>query len=62
MGGACGNLIDRFLMGKVVDFLDFYINNMHWPPFNIADSAISIGMVIFAGNIFLKDKIKKEIM
>jgi signal peptidase II len=54
IGGACGNLIDRFLMGKVVDFLDFYIKNMHWPPFNIADSAILVGMVIFAGHIIIK--------
>ncbi|MFH1154643.1 MAG: signal peptidase II [Pseudomonadota bacterium] len=46
-GGAVGNLIDRFRFGQVVDFLDFYIGNHHWPSFNIADSAISIGMAIF---------------
>jgi signal peptidase II len=45
-GGAVGNLIDRFRFGKVVDFLDFYIGTAHWPAFNIADSAISIGMAI----------------
>jgi signal peptidase II len=46
-GGAVGNLIDRFRFeGKVVDFLDFYIKNYHWPAFNVADSAINIGMVI----------------
>jgi signal peptidase II len=50
-GGAIGNLIDRFLYGKVVDFLDFYIGSAHWPAFNIADSAISIGMAILIGHI-----------
>ena len=45
-GGALGNLIDRFRFGKVVDFLDFYVGSLHWPAFNIADSAISIGMGI----------------
>ncbi|MBF0103336.1 MAG: signal peptidase II [Desulfobacterales bacterium] len=46
-GGAIGNMIDRLRYGKVVDFLDFYIGTFHWPAFNVADSAISIGMVIF---------------
>lgn len=45
-GGAIGNLIDRFRFGKVVDFLDFYYGTVHWPAFNIADSAICIGMGI----------------
>jgi signal peptidase II len=45
-GGAIGNLIDRFRFGKVVDFLDFYVGTAHWPAFNVADSAISIGMAI----------------
>ncbi|WP_321415358.1 signal peptidase II [uncultured Desulfobacter sp.] len=45
-GGAIGNLIDRFRFGKVVDFLDFYVGAFHWPAFNIADSAITIGMGI----------------
>lgn len=45
--GAVGNLIDRFRFGKVVDFLDFYVGPFHWPAFNIADSAITIGMVVF---------------
>jgi signal peptidase II len=45
-GGAMGNLIDRFRFGKVVDFLDFYVGSAHWPAFNVADSAISIGMAI----------------
>ena len=50
-GGAMGNLIDRFRYGKVVDFLDFYIGSAHWPAFNIADSAITIGMGILIYHI-----------
>ncbi len=48
MGGAVGNLIDRLRLGEVVDFLDFYIQHHHWPAFNIADSAITIGISLFA--------------
>jgi len=48
LGGAIGNLIDRFRFGSVVDFLDFYVtlggNSHHWPAFNVADSAICIGI------------------
>ena len=47
IGGAIGNMIDRLRFGKVVDFLDFYISGVHWPAFNVADSAITIGMGIF---------------
>jgi len=50
-GGALGNLIDRFRYGKVLDFLDFYIGSLHWPAFNIADSAITIGMGILIYHI-----------
>jgi signal peptidase II len=53
-GGAIGNLIDRFRYGKVVDFLDFYIGSAHWPAFNAADSAISIGMGILIYHILFK--------
>ena len=42
-GGALGNLTDRFLHGRVTDFLDFYWKTHHWPAFNVADSAICIG-------------------
>lgn len=42
-GGAVGNLIDRIRLGVVVDFLDFYVGNYHWPAFNIADCALTIG-------------------
>lgn len=47
LGGAVGNMIDRVRMGIVIDFLDFYIGNLHWPAFNVADSAISIGITVF---------------
>lgn len=46
LGGALGNVIDRIRLGKVVDFFDFYVNNWHFPTFNIADSAITIGALI----------------
>jgi signal peptidase II len=45
-GGALGNLIDRLRFGQVIDFLDFYIGTVHWPAFNVADSAISVGAAI----------------
>jgi signal peptidase II len=47
-GGAVGNLVDRIRFGVVVDFLDLYIEHLHWPAFNVADSAITIGVFIFA--------------
>jgi signal peptidase II len=46
VGGAIGNVIDRFVHGAVVDFLDFHAAGYHWPAFNVADSAITIGVVI----------------
>ncbi|HYZ39040.1 MAG TPA: signal peptidase II [Stellaceae bacterium] len=44
IGGAVGNVIDRLRFGAVVDFLDFHIGSLHWPAFNLADSAICIGV------------------
>jgi signal peptidase II len=46
LGGALGNLIDRLRFGHVVDFLDFHALGWHWPAFNVADSAISVGAVL----------------
>ncbi len=46
LGGAVGNLIDRIRFGGVVDFLDFHIGSYHWPAFNIADSAICLGVLL----------------
>jgi signal peptidase II len=51
IGGAVGNLIDRMMLGEVVDFLDFYIGEYHWPAFNVADSAIFVGVALL---LFLK--------
>ena len=47
LSGAIGNLIDRLLYGKVVDFLDLMIGDFHWYIFNIADSSVTIGMILF---------------
>ena len=47
LGGAIGNLIDRIMYGHVIDFLDFHVRNWHWPAFNVADSAICIGAILF---------------
>jgi signal peptidase II len=46
IGGAVGNLLDRLRLGHVVDFLDFYLGSWHWPAFNVADSAIVVGVAI----------------
>lgn len=48
LAGAVGNLIDRLRFGEVVDFLDLYVGSYHWPAFNVADSAISIGALLLA--------------
>jgi signal peptidase II len=45
-GGAVGNLIDRLMTGRVVDFIDVYVADWHWPAFNIADSAITCGICL----------------
>jgi len=46
LGGAVGNLIDRLRIGMVVDFLDFYLGNYHWPTFNVADATITTGVFL----------------
>lgn len=56
LGGAVGNLLDRFRFGYVVDFLDVYVGQWHWPAFNVADSAICIGIAL----LFLDMKKKPE--
>lgn len=52
VGGAVGNLIDRIGSGAVTDFIDVYVGTHHWPSFNVADSAISIGIVLMAIDSF----------
>jgi signal peptidase II len=47
LGGAIGNLIDRIAYGYVIDFLDFHAHGWHWPAFNVADSAITVGAILF---------------
>jgi signal peptidase II len=56
LGGAVGNLIDRFRYGEVIDFLDFHLHTFYWPVFNIADSAISIGVILMAFELLFRDK------
>ncbi|MGN6652656.1 signal peptidase II [Trinickia sp.] len=46
MGGALGNVIDRLVHGRVIDFLDFHVSGWHWPAFNLADSGIVIGAML----------------
>ena len=50
-----GNLWDRMMDGKVTDFLDFYIDAHHWPPFNVADSAIVVGALLLFLRMFRKE-------
>lgn len=47
MGGALGNLIDRLWLGMVVDFIDLHVADWHWPAFNVADSAVCVGAVLY---------------
>lgn len=54
LGGAFGNLIDRVRFGRVVDFIDLYAGSWHWPAFNAADSAITVGAVIFGAYLVFK--------
>jgi signal peptidase II len=60
LGGAIGNLIDRFRYGEVVDFLDFSIASFHWPAFNIADSAICLGIGLMAFELLIRDHKRKS--
>jgi len=56
MGGAVGNLWDRLADGRVTDFLDFYIGTHHWPPFNLADSAIVVGALLLFSRTLRREK------
>lgn len=54
IGGAIGNVVDRFLHGYVIDFMDVYVGSYHWPAFNVADAAICIGAVLLIWDSFKK--------
>ena len=56
IGGAIGNVVDRMLHGHVIDFLDFYYQQWHWPAFNLADSAITLGVILFIWDAFFGNK------
>ena len=58
LGGALGNLWDRLSLGYVVDFIEVYYEDLYWPAFNIADSAITIGAILLILDIFLKEPSK----
>lgn len=58
LSGALGNLIDRLHYGEVVDFLDFHVAAYHWPAFNVADSAICVGIGLMALEILKRDRKK----
>lgn len=60
LGGAVGNLWDRFAKAGVTDFLDFYVGSHHWPPFNVADSAIVIGAALLIITILFTPRQKRR--
>ncbi|MGQ9569484.1 MAG: signal peptidase II [Thermodesulfovibrionales bacterium] len=60
LGGAIGNLVDRLHYGWVVDFIDFSIGRFHWPAFNVADSALTIGVIIILLVHFFKSDTIEE--
>jgi signal peptidase II len=59
LGGAVGNVIDRFIYGYVIDFIDVYYQSYHWPAFNIADSAICVGAVLLIIDSF-RSKVEQK--
>jgi len=60
LGGAVGNVYDRLFRGSVTDFLDIYVGEVHWPAFNVADSAITIGAGLLALSLFAdKGRVKE---
>jgi signal peptidase II len=60
LGGALGNLIDRVLLGAVVDFLDFHLAGHHWPAFNLADSGITLGAGLLIWDTLRRPRVKPE--
>lgn len=62
LGGAVGNLLDRVRLGEVIDFLDFYVNGYHWPAFNVADAAISVGVFFLILRFALEKKQEEQVL
>ncbi|PPR63130.1 MAG: Lipoprotein signal peptidase [Alphaproteobacteria bacterium MarineAlpha4_Bin2] len=60
IGGAVGNVIDRMIWGQVFDFLDFHIASYHWPAFNVADSAIFMGVALILADGFIAKRPKQS--
>jgi signal peptidase II len=60
LGGAVGNFIDRIRLGEVIDFLDFSAGPYHWPAFNVADTAITVGILWLAVNLIIRNPPKGE--
>jgi signal peptidase II len=60
LGGAAGNLLDRVRLGEVIDFLDFYAGSYHWPAFNVADSAITVGTLWLAADLLFCPAAKEK--
>ncbi len=58
LGGALGNMIDRARLGEVIDFIDVHWYSNHWPAFNVADSAITIGVGLMILDMFIKERQK----
>jgi len=56
LGGAIGNMIDRITMGSVTDFVDVFAGRFHWPAFNVADSALTVGLVVMIAGSFIHPK------
>ena len=61
LGGALGNLYDRISYGYVIDFIEVYFRNYHWPSFNVADSAISTGVVLLAFEIIRNEADSRDL-
>ncbi len=60
LGGAIGNLIDRIRYGEVVDFIQWYVKSWYWPSFNVADSAISVGVALLVVDMVFFQKTKQQ--
>jgi signal peptidase II len=60
LAGALGNLIDRLRLGEVIDFLDAHWHQHHWPAFNVADSAITVGVALWLLDLWLEERRRKR--